>query len=99
MELPKEEEIRYMRALKKVKEIKEFYSHLLIYIIVIPILIFINLKFSPQFHWFWFSVFGWGIGLFSHGFQIFDGFKLIMGKNWEERKINEYIKEYNRNGK
>ena len=54
MELPKEEEIRYMRALKKVKEIKEFYSHLLIYIIVIPILIFINLKFSPQFHWFWF---------------------------------------------
>lgn len=95
----KEEEIRYMKALKKVKEIKEFYRHLVVYIIVIPMLIFINLKLTPQFHWFWFSVFGWGVGLLSHAFQVFDGHKLIMGKDWEERKINEYIKEYNKNGK
>ncbi len=99
MGLPKEDEIRYMKALKKVKEIKEFYGHVLVYVIVIPILIFVNLKFTPQFHWFWFSVFGWGVGLLSHAFQVFEGFKFVLGKDWEERKIKEFMKKDASNGK
>ena len=53
---------------------------------MIPFLIFINLRFSPNFHWFWFSVVGWGFGLIMHAFQTFG-----TGSNWEERKIQELM--------
>jgi len=93
------EELRYLRAKKKVKQIKEFYGHLLVYCIVVPTLIFLNLKFTPQFHWFWFSMLGWGIGLASHGLQTFGGYKLFLGEDWEERKIKELMEKEYRNGK
>jgi hypothetical protein len=83
----------YYRAEKRVKEIKGFYTHLTIYCIIIPILIFVNLKFEPSFHWFWFSLVGWGMGLLCHWLAIF-GFRLLgFGKNWEEKKIQEFMNE------
>ena len=57
------ENSKYLRAVERVEEIKGFYSSLIAYCIVIPFLIFINLKYVPQFHWFWFPIMGWGIGL------------------------------------
>ncbi|WP_226788999.1 2TM domain-containing protein [Polaribacter porphyrae] len=88
-------EQRYYKAQKKVKEIKGFYTHLTIYCLIIPIIIFINLKYVPHFHWFWFSVLGWGFGLFFHWLGVF-GFNLLgFGKNWEERKIKEFMNEKN----
>lgn len=42
----------YEKARARVTEIKEFYSHLISYIIVNAILIFINLMFSPGYLWF-----------------------------------------------
>lgn len=92
MKLQLTEEQKYLRAAKRVKDIKGFYIHFTIYCIIIPTLIFINLKFEPSYHWFWFSLFGWGTGLFFHWFSIF-GFKYIgLGKDWEDKKINEFIK-------
>lgn len=88
-------EYTYQLAKKRVKKIKGFYTHFTIYCIVIPIIIFTNLNFEPHFHWFWFSVVGWGIGLFSHWLNVF-GFKMIgLGKGWEEKKIKELINEQN----
>lgn len=88
---------KYQLAKKRVKKIKGFYTHLAIYCLVIPIIIFTNLKFEPHFHWFWFSTIGWGIGLFSHWLSVF-GFKMIgLGKNWEEKKIEELMKNQNNN--
>ena len=57
---------------------------------VIPFLIFINWKTSWQFQWFWFPMFGWGLGLAFHAFGVFveDG---RFGRNWEERKIREFM--------
>lgn len=72
----------YYRAKKRVEELKGFYGNLISYCIVIPILIFINLKFMPQFQWFWFSAAGWGFGVTMHAFKVFG-----YGKTWEERKI------------
>jgi hypothetical protein len=87
------EEQRYYKAQKRVKEIKGFYSHFAIYCLVISILIFVNLMFSPHFHWFWFSALGWGTGLFFHWLKTF-GFGLLgLGKDWEEKKINQYMNE------
>jgi hypothetical protein len=81
---------KYLRAVERVHDIKEFYGSLISYCIVIPILIFINLNYTPQFKWFWFPMFGWGIGLIFHGFKAFS-YNPILGKDWEERKIKEYM--------
>ena len=78
----------YFKAKKRVEELKGFYGNLISYCCVIPFLIFINLKFSPQFHWFWFSAIGWGFGLVMHALQVFG-----YSKNWEERKIKEILEK------
>lgn len=93
MELDFTKEQRYYKAQKRVKDIKGFYMHLTIYCLVIPTLIFINLRYEPHFHWFWFSTIGWGTGLFIHWFTIFGLNLLGIGKNWEEKKIQEFMNE------
>jgi len=92
------EQIRYTKALKKVEKIKGFYKHLTVYICIIPFVIFINLKFTPHFHWFWFSALGWGVGVLSHAFQAFQEYRIFLGKDWEEQKIKELLRNEN-NGK
>ncbi len=76
----------YYRAKKRVEELKGFYGNLISYCCVIPILIFINLRFTPEFQWFWFSMAGWGFGLAMHAFKVFG-----YSTNWEERKIKEIL--------
>jgi sensor histidine kinase YesM len=76
----------YYRAKKRVEELKGFYGNLISYCFVIPFLIFINLRFSPHFQWFWFSAAGWGFGLVMHAFKVFG-----YSSNWEERKIQEIL--------
>jgi len=83
---------KYIKAVERVEEIKGFYSSLIAYCIVIPFLIFINLKYVPQFHWFWFPIMGWGIGLIFQGFKAF-AYNPFLGRDWEERKIKEYMNE------
>ncbi|POY39672.1 histidine kinase [Flavobacterium alvei] len=82
------ENTAYYRAKKRVEELKGFYGNLISYCCVIPFLIFINLKFSPHFQWFWFSAAGWGFGLLMHAFKVFG-----YSSNWEERKIQEILKK------
>ncbi|MBQ0788078.1 MAG: 2TM domain-containing protein [Oceanihabitans sp.] len=78
----------YYRAKKRVEEIKGFYGNLTSYCLVIPFLIFINYSTSWNFQWFWFPMFGWGMGVVIHGFTVFG-----YGKTWEERKINEILEK------
>ncbi len=80
----------YLKAKKQVKEIKEFYSSLMSYCIVIPLLAFINYKTHWDFKWFLFPMVGWGIGLCFHAFSVFG-----YGKTWEERKIEELMAKQN----
>jgi hypothetical protein len=78
----------YYKAKRQVDELKKFYTSLISYCVVIPFLIFINLRFSSQFQWFWFPMFGWGFGLAMKGFRVFG-----YGTNWEERKIQQLLKK------
>lgn len=80
------EDNAYYRAKKRVEQLKGFYGNLISYCCVIPLLIFINLSYSPQFQWFWFSAAGWGFGLLMHAFKVFG-----YSSNWEERKIKEIL--------
>ena len=86
------ENSKYVRALERVEKLKEFYQNLASYCIVIPFLIFINLRFSPGFYWFWFPIFGWGMGLAFHFLEV-NNYNIFLGKNWEDRKIKQIMKE------
>lgn len=87
-----EEERLYRKAKKKAENIRSFYINLAMYCMVIPMLVFINLKYTPDFHWFWFSMMGWGIGLTFHAMEVF-GWNPFLGKDWEERKIKELLEK------
>ena len=85
------EDKRYFRAKERVKKVKEFYSNLTSYLIVIPILIFINYR-TTEFPWAIFPAMGWGFGVLAHYLEA-TGRTPFLGKNWEERKINELMQE------
>ncbi len=92
MENSNSEYERYQKAKKQVNEIKGFYGHLTSYVIVLAILIYINLKYTPEYLWFIWTMFGWGIGLFFHAVRVFDWFPFL-NKDWEERKIKQFMDE------
>lgn len=83
---------RYQKVKKQVQELKEFYRHLLIYVIIMAVIIFINLKYTPEVLWFFWTLFGWGIGLFFHAMKVFNFFPFF-DKEWEEKKIKEFMEE------
>lgn len=85
-------EKKYDRAKKRVKELKDFYHHLAIYIIVNIGLFILNMISSPGHLWFYWPLFGWGIGIISHAISVF-GFGRLFGKSWEERKIKEIMEK------
>lgn len=83
--------IKLERAKKKVKEIKGFYIHLTCYIVVIPLLAFLNYS-TTSFLWVVFPAFGWGLGVMAHGIKTFD-YKPSIIKEWEERQIRMYMEK------
>lgn len=83
------DQLKYKRAKEQVECIKSFYTHAIIYVIVMSALVYLNYR-TTSFLWVVFPAVGWGIGLLSHGFRAF-GHNLIFGKNWEERKIKELM--------
>jgi hypothetical protein len=85
---------KYVKAVEKVEKLKEFYQNLASYFLVIPFLIFINLKFSPGFYWFWFPLFGWGLGLTFHFLEV-NNYNIFLGANWEDKKIKELMDKEN----
>jgi len=83
------EDKRYLRAKEKVEKIKGFYSNLASYLIVLPILAYVNFR-TTDFPWVIFPALGWGFGVMAHGMEAY-GYIPFMGKNWEERKIKEFM--------
>jgi hypothetical protein len=92
------------RAKKRIKNIKGFYSHLVVYLIInlIIILVMFDVKdmirgyqTTSDFNtWFTLNTFStaiiWGIGLFIHWLYVF-GPSFRPFKKWEEKKIKEFI--------
>ena len=86
------DEEKYKKAKEKVEEIKAFYSHLVVYLVVNIGLFLINYITSPGTYWFYWPLIGWGIGLAVHWTQVF-GVSKILGNNWEKRKVKEIMDE------
>jgi len=85
-------QIELLKAKKRVKKIKEFYIHLIVYICVNSFFIIITLLNNDGNYWFLFPLIGWGIGLFSHAAGTFN-FIPFLNKEWENKKIKQYMDE------
>jgi len=89
----------YVRARKRVEELKAFYYSLISYVFVIPFLIFIWYTYSRHtIQWFWFPMFGWGLSLVFQAYRVYidNG---ALGGTWEKRKIEEYMRKEDENNR
>ena len=96
-----QDEIKYQEALKRVKKIKGFYTHAIVYFIINVMIVIINIQDLKEgesyFQWHnFFTAFFWGIGLVAHGLSVFMP-NWIMGQNWENRKIKEFMEQEKNN--
>jgi uncharacterized integral membrane protein len=96
------DEIRYKEAVKRVKKIKGFYSHLVVYIVINIMVFILNAQSINEgesyFQWKTLTTpFFWGIGLLAHALSVFLP-SMILGNNWEEKKIKELM-DKDRNNK
>lgn len=88
-------EERYKIAAKRVKQIKGFYTHSIIFVLVNLVIMYINIQNLNEgesyFQWHNFITLAfWGIGLLAHAGSVFLP-NLIFGKHWEENKIKEFM--------
>lgn len=93
MENYNDSDIKYLEARKRVKSIKGFYIHALIYVLINVGIIITNTSVGESglnsIDTYWTAIF-WGIGLAIHGLSVFLP-NFILGKNWEEQKIREFM--------
>jgi hypothetical protein len=97
------QEDSYLRAKKRVKDIKGFYIHLIVYIVInifiSGVILYGLIKSGDNFEdaisnfavyatWIF-----WGIGMFFHWLAVFGFKRLGLGKDWEERKIKEMMEK------
>ena len=99
MESYNKDNIKYLQAKKRIKQIKGFYIHALVFVLVNAFIILekiINgehVAGEPQIKISQFlTIILWGIGLLAHGLSVFLP-NFILGKNWEEKKIREIMKK------
>ena len=97
------QEQNYINAKRRVKEIKGFYIHLIVFVIVniflSGIIVYGLMKSGDTFleaitnFGTYSTILFWGIGMFFHWMGVFGFRSLGLGKNWEERKIKEMMNE------
>lgn len=89
---------RYNLAYKRVKRIKGFYVHALVFVLVNAFIIISSYNrslFGTEvfLRWETFSTaLFWGIGLLAHGMSVF-GRNIFFGQNWEEKKIQQFMEK------
>ena len=81
---------QYSEARRHVDQLKGFYTHALVYVLVNAGLLVLG-NFSGRTHtWAAWPALWWGIGLLGHAVWVF-GFDGLLGATWEERKVREYL--------
>lgn len=95
MEKDFKKEISYKAAQKRVKDIKGFYVHLIVYLFINTAILIVTTRGEGLIKGLgdissYSTIFFWGIGLLAHWASVF-GSGFIFGKKWEERKIKELM--------
>jgi hypothetical protein len=92
MTMTAEDEKLYNQAKKRVRRIRNFYSHLAMYVALSTFLTFVNYFTSPGHWWVKWVWIGWGIGVFFNGLGLYKK-NILFGDSWEERKIQEEMEK------
>ena len=79
----------YQAARRRVAHMKEFYAHLLVYVVVNAGLLLID-GLSAGDTWVHWPLLGWGVGLAAHWATVF-GPARRFGADWEQRKIQQLL--------
>jgi hypothetical protein len=88
-------EAKFLEAKERVAGIKKFYTSLMFYVVFICFLAALNYYTNEwSYPWFLWAALGWGIGIVTQAFKAF-GWLPYMNKNWEERKIKEFMDKDN----
>ena len=82
-----EKDDKLLRAQKRVKELKKFYNHLAVYLVIMAILFFIDYSDGGEWwvHW---PIIGWGIFVVIQGISVSK-----IAKGWEDKKIKEIMEK------
>lgn len=83
-------EKKYKLAKKRVEKLKGFYIHFALYLLFVPVFIYLNYISQAGFPWALFPIAGWGMGVMGHAAETFN-YNPFFGKDWEERKIRELM--------
>lgn len=91
---------RYIAARKKLQNLKVFYIHLAGYIVLVALLVY-NLiiieenQYKESIIWLnCTTIIVWGIFLSTHAWRTFKG-RIWFKKDWENKKMNEYMDKQN----
>ncbi len=82
------DEEKYSKAQNEVDKLKAFYWHIVIYFSITTTIVFINLKLTPEVHWFWYAAVGGGISLIIHALKFF-----VFNNTWEEKTIVKILRD------
>lgn len=77
-------------VLEQVKDIKDFYTHLIQFVLTISGLTVLNYIVSPGNYWVVWVILGWGIGVVAHGLSVFEFFNLF-GVEWEKKQVEKRL--------
>jgi hypothetical protein len=88
-----DERNQYRRALERVRALRGFYVHLMVYVAVSLGLIAIDwLTAPPGLTWSYYPLVGWGVALAIHALVVFVA-EGAFGHDWEERKVEELMRQ------
>lgn len=79
------------RARRRVQELKGFYLHAAIYLVVNIGLIFVYAFSGASGFWPIWPILGWGVGLLAHALATFRLVPSLFSKGWEERKVQQFL--------
>ena len=89
------EEQIYSAARQRVRQKKDFYNHLAVYIVVNAALVVIWYFTGRGYPWFVWPLLGWGIGIMFHALDVF-----VFNKQsaWEQREIEKEAERLRKSG-
>jgi len=87
------DDLQLKAARARVEELKGFYLHVLIFVLV-NFGLFVIDALQGGAWWFYWATAGWGIGVVAHAAALFFSGRRVA--KWEQRKIEQYLAEPDR---
>lgn len=77
-------------AFAHVRRLKRFYLHLFKYLFICALLLLLNWLVTPDSHWAYWVIAGWGVGILLHALRVFMP-DLALGPEWERRQVEKRL--------